>query len=126
MSVTPAGSAASQASDRVHSLRSPSWLSTSVAIIFGLLYAYDAWEAVGNLVGLNVAAGALGTSLSGFGWSVLLGGILLPLVVYVLALWIGRNLSAGPQALVLLVGWCLIAVLSLDMFVSIGLGRLIV
>jgi hypothetical protein len=101
-------------------------LSTSVAIIFGLLYAYDAWEAVGNLVGLNVAAGALGTSLSGFGWSVLLGGILLPLVVYVLALWIGRNLSAGPQALVLLVGWCLIAVLSLDMFVSIGLGRLIV
>lgn len=106
--------------------RTPFWLTVIIAVVFGLLYAYDAWEAVGNLVGLNLQANALGTRLSGFGWGVLIGGIVLPVLVYGVAFWLGRKRSAAVQALLLLAGLALVAALSLDMFVMFGLARLIV
>ncbi|RNE59302.1 hypothetical protein [Cryobacterium tepidiphilum] len=104
----------------------PFWLTVTIAVIFGLFYAYDAWEAVGNLVGLNLQAQSLDTRLSGFGWGVLIGGIALPIVVYAVAFWLGHKRSATVQALLLLAGLALVAVLALDMFVVFGLGRLIV
>jgi hypothetical protein len=39
---------------------------------------------------------------------------------------IGRNRAFGVQALTLLVGLCLVAVLSIDILVIFGLGNLIV
>ncbi|MGO4692403.1 hypothetical protein [Glaciibacter sp. 2TAF33] len=104
----------------------PAWLVATVCIVFGLLYAWDIWEAVGNLVGLTVAAGALDTRLSGFGWGILIGAILLPAAVYGIAFWIGRKRGVGPLALLLLVGLALIAVVTLDIYAVFGLGSLIV
>lgn len=104
----------------------PFWLRIVIAVVFALLYAYDAWEAVGNLVGLNLQAQSLDTRLSGFGWTVLIGGIVLPVLVYGVAFWLGRKRSAGILALLLLAGLALDAALSLDMYVLFGLGRLIV
>jgi len=118
-------SAVTDPTDDAHP-RSPFWLSVVIAVIFALFYAYDAWEAVGNLVGLNLQAESLDTRLSGFGWSVLIAGIALPVVVYGIAFWLGRARSAGVQALLFLAGLALVAALSLDMFVMLGLGRLIV
>ncbi|MFC5928647.1 hypothetical protein D6T64_21765 [Cryobacterium melibiosiphilum] len=106
--------------------RAPSWLTVTVAIAFGLFYAYDLWEAVGNLVGLNIAAGDLDTSLSGGGWAVLIIGVLIPLAVYGLAFWLGRRRAVGVQALMYITGLCLVAVLSLDVYVMFSLGNLIV
>lgn len=104
----------------------PFWLTAVIAVVFGLFYAYDAWEAVGNLVGLYLQAQSLDTRLSGFGWGVLLAGIVLPVLVYAIAFWLGRKRSFGVQALLFLAGLAFVAVLSLDMFVLFGLGRLIV
>lgn len=116
----PAGDA-----DRVSTRRTPQWLAVAIAVLFGLFYAYDAWEAVGNLVGLNSAAQSLDTQLSGFGWGVLIVGALMPVVVYAIAFRLGRNRGAGAQALLLLAGLCLVAAFSLDIFMF-GLGSLIV
>lgn len=102
------------------------WLSVTIAVLFGLFYAYNVWAAVGNLVGLNLQAHSLDTRLSGFGWAVLIAGILLPALVYGIAFWLGRTRSAAVQALLFLAGLALVAALTLDMFVTFGLGRLIV
>ena len=104
--------------------RTPGWLSATITIVFGLFYAYIAWSGLGNLLGLNTAAASLDTSLSGFGWALLLAGVLLPIVVFGLAFWLGRRREAGPQALILLAGLSLVSALSLDIFVF-GLGSLL-
>jgi hypothetical protein len=104
----------------------PVWLVAAICVVFGLLYAWDIWEAVGNMVGLNIAVGALGTQLSGFGWAVLIGAILFPAVVYAIAFWLGRKRGAGALALLLLVGLALVAVVTLDIYAMFGLGSLIV
>jgi hypothetical protein len=106
-------------------LRTPGWLSATIAIFFGLFYAYSAWSGLGNLIGLNAAAAGLDTTLNGFGWGLLLTGVLAPVLVFGIAFWLGRRREAGPQALLLLAGLCLVSALSLDIFVF-GAGRLIV
>lgn len=106
--------------------RTPLWAAVTIAVVFGLFYVYDVWEAVGNLVGLNMAAGSLDTQLSGFGWALLIGGVLLPFVVYGAAAWLGRNRGPRARILLLLTGLCLVAVLSLDIYALFGLGSLIV
>ncbi|MEC5183788.1 hypothetical protein RCH12_001243 [Cryobacterium sp. MP_3.1] len=105
--------------------RTPAWLSATIAILFGLFYAYSAWSGLGNLLGLNSAAQSLDTTLSGFGWGLLLAGVLVPIVVFGIAFWLGRRREAGPQALLLLAGLALVSAISLDIFVF-GLGSLIV
>jgi hypothetical protein len=104
----------------------PVLLVAAICVVFGLLYAWDIWEAVGNMVGLNIAVGGLGTQLSGFGWAVLIGAILFPAVVYAIAFWIGRKRGPGALALLLLVGLALVAVVTLDIYAMFGLGSLIV
>ncbi|WEO76104.1 hypothetical protein BJQ94_12050 [Cryobacterium sp. SO2] len=116
-------STATTAATRIR--RTPAWLSATIAILFGLFYAYSAWSGLGNLIGLNSAAQALDTTLSGFGWGLLLAGVLAPVLVFGIAFWLGRRREAGPQALLLLAGLCLVSALSLDIFVF-GLGSLIV
>lgn len=106
--------------------RPPRWLLLTIAAFFGLFYAYDVWEAVGNLVRLNLQAQSLDTQLSGFGWIVVIFGVLLPVVVFAVAYGLGRNRAFGVQALTLLVGLCAVAAASLSMAAAFGLGRLIV
>ncbi|TFD28980.1 hypothetical protein [Cryobacterium cryoconiti] len=104
--------------------RTPRWLSTTIAILFGLFYAYDVWEAVGNLVGLNILAQSLDSQLSGFGIVVLLIGILGPIVIFVLAAWIGRFRGPAPQAALFLAGLCLSAAIAVNIF-TLGAGSLL-
>lgn len=106
--------------------RTPRWITIALAVLFGLFYVYDVWEAIGNLVGLTLTAQSLDTQLSGFGWTVLIFAVLMPLLVFAIAFVIGRRRSAGVQAVIFFVGLCLVAVLSIDILVMFGLGRLIV
>ena len=62
--------------------RTPFWLELTLAIVFGLFYAYDAWEAVGNLIGMAQVASALETTINGIGWLVLIAAILGVALVY--------------------------------------------
>jgi len=103
----------------------PLWIATTLAVIFGLVYAYDVWEAVGNLVGLSLNAQSLDTQFSAFGWIVLVGAVVLPAVLFGIAFWLGRYRAPGSQVLLYVVGLGASAALSLDVYV-LGFARLLV
>lgn len=92
----------------------PLWLSITIAVVFGVFYAYDVWEAVGNLVGMNLTADGLGIAVTGAGWALLVVGIALPLLAFAIALWLGRRRGPLAQVLILLVGFALVQVLAAD------------
>jgi len=105
--------------------RRPSWPFLVVAVFFGLFYAWDVWAALGNLIGLYLNAGSLDTQLSGFGWGILIAGVLLPILIFLLAARIGRGRPLYAQAALFLVGLALASALALDIY-QFGLGSLIV
>lgn len=103
----------------------PFWQVMIVAIFFGLFYAYDLWEAIGNLVGINVVAEGLGVTISVTGWVVLIAGLLLPPLVFALCLWLGRRRGLFALILILFTGLCAVASLWLSMLSVFTLGNLI-
>ncbi|MEI5584635.1 MULTISPECIES: hypothetical protein [unclassified Agromyces] len=105
--------------------RSPFWLEVALAIAFGLFFAYDAWEAVGNLVGVADLAGSLDTSISGLGWIVLIAAVLLPILLFASAFLLGRRRSAVVQAALYLTGLAVSAALYLDILLMFGVGALL-
>lgn len=105
--------------------RTPFWLEITLAIAFGLFFAYDAWEAVGNLVGVADLAGALDTSISGLGWVVLIAAILLPEALFAAAFLLGRRRPVVVQAALYLTGLAVSALLYLDILLMFGVGVLL-
>ncbi|WP_353816228.1 bacitracin resistance protein [Agromyces sp. SYSU T00266] len=105
--------------------RTPFWIELVLAIAFGLFFAYDAWEAVGNLVGIAGVASALGTTLSVTGWIVLILAILLPVALFAIAFLIGRRRSALVQGALYLAGLAVSALLYLDILLMFGPGALL-
>ena len=108
----------------VPSPATPLWLAATIAVVFGVFYAYDVWEAVGNLVGLNIYAGELEVGLTGYGVALLIVGVAVPLVVYATAFWLGRRRGPLAQAVLFLAGFALVQVLSADVAALFDLGGL--
>ncbi len=100
----------------------PRWLAMTIAVVFGVLYAYDVWEAVGNLVGLNLQAGALGVPLSALGLTLLIAALIVPFLVFGVAFWLGRRRAPLAQVLLFLAGYALVQALAFDAAVFFGLG----
>ncbi|MFK4728264.1 hypothetical protein ROT00_01110 [Agromyces mediolanus] len=117
----PAESGSAEASVRP---ATPLWLAVVIAAIAGVFYAYDVWEAVGNLVGLNVYADTLGVGLTVSGVVVLIIGVVVPFAVYALAFWLGRKRGPLGQLALFVVGYALVQVLSADVAVLFGLNGL--
>lgn len=88
-------------------------VSVIIAALFGLFYAYDLWEAVSNLIELPPVYELFGLDASYIPWWLLWIGVLIPPVVFVLALVIGRRQNVLGRALILLVGLTIVAGLSL-------------
>ena len=105
--------------------RTPFWLELTLAIGFGLFFAYDAWEGVGNLIGMTGIAATLETSITGMGWVVLIAAILLPVGLFAVAFLLGRNRTAVVQAALYLTGLAVSAALYLDILLVFGLGALL-
>lgn len=99
-------------------------LRVALAVLFGLFYAYDAWEAVGNLVGLSQYASALDTGITAIGWVVLIVAILLPIGLFAAAFVLGRRRSPLMQAGFYLAGLAVSALLYLDVVLLLGPGAL--
>lgn len=102
-----------------------SWLGWCVAVFFGLFFAYDVFEAVGNLVGILGTASTLGVAVLPLGWLVLIGGLLLPIVAFAIAYWTGRGKGIGEQAVRYLVALCVVAAISLSTLAMFGAQQLI-
>lgn len=100
----------------------PPWLAAVIAVAFGIFYAYDVWEAVGNLVGLNIYAGELDIAFTASGIALLIVAIAAPLVVYAAAFWIGRRRNPMASVMLFLVGYALVQVLTADVAALFDLG----
>ncbi|MWB99911.1 bacitracin resistance protein [Agromyces seonyuensis] len=93
----------------------PTWLVLAISILFGLFFAWDAWEAVGNFLSITqYYVDGLGGTITVLGWFVYLGSILLPIVIFAAALWLTRRRSVWQLAVVMFAGLCLSAALWLD------------
>jgi hypothetical protein len=79
------------------------WPSIVVAILFGLVYAYILWNAVGNLVNLPKALGELTP------WWLLIVDVAVPVVAFGVAFVLGRRVSVGARALFFLIGLTVVA-----------------
>lgn len=86
-----------------------------VIAVYGVLYSWDLWEAIGNLVGLAPFYEALGIGDS-VPWALLWAGVALPVVVFVFALVLSRGRERlGDRVIIFFVGWASIAAVSLTM-----------
>ena len=74
------------------------WPSILIAAVFGILYAYVLWTAIGNLIQLPVALGEVTP------WWLLILDVALPVGVYVVAFLVGRRQPIGVRALLFFIG----------------------
>ena len=88
------------------------WLGIAIAAVFGLLYAYDLWEAVGNIVGVPQKYEAVGFQVR-TPWVLLVVGLFIPVVTYLAAVLLGLRRNVGARALLLLTGFLVCNGLSL-------------
>lgn len=87
----------------------PLWLTWIVIGGAGLLYAYAVWNAIAHLVSF------LSSGLTVVGWVALLFGVVFPIIVFALALAVGRRRDVGALALLLLTGLGVVAVFWLSL-----------
>lgn len=103
-------------------VRRASWFRLTVIILFGLLYAWDLFAALSNLFGKldELARRNEVRVLNGFApidtpWALLIANLLLPVVVFGLALLIARKRNVGVLSIVLLAGLGVVAAVSLTL-----------
>jgi hypothetical protein len=80
------------------------WTSIAIAIIFGVLYAYVLWDAIGNLVQLPKALDAASVP-----WGLLVVDVALPVIAFAAAFWLGRRRTLPNRFLLFAVGLVLLA-----------------
>lgn len=88
-------------------------LSLVVVAAFALLYAYDVWEAIANLVALPGFYDAYGLGAASIPWWLLWVGVLIPIAAFAIAVVAGRGRSIFAKALILIVGLAVSAGLSI-------------
>lgn len=109
--------------DPVTSERSPrlGWSTIAVLAVFALLYAWDVWEAVENLIVLPAEQANWGLPVP---WSALIAGLAIPIAVFFIAVGLGRRRRLLERAGLLLAGLCLVAVLTLSLTAYVRAGGL--
>ncbi|RLP70037.1 hypothetical protein D9V30_05055 [Mycetocola reblochoni] len=95
-------------------------LDIVLAIPFGLLLAYDVFEAIGNLIGGLSLAGSLDTTLSPIGWAALILGVVAPVALFLLAAILGRGRDLLARVLLYLAALGLSAVIGLNILGQFG------
>jgi hypothetical protein len=97
------------------------WLGLAVAILFGLVYAYDLFEAISNVVGVtaqinlyNQARAVVKLAPVPIPWVWLVIDVLLPPVSYTLAFIIGHRKPVLLKVLVFVIGLTLVAATTLS------------
>jgi len=78
-------------------------LALIVAGLFGLVYAYFVYQAIGNLIELPKSYNSVGLGDS-VPWVLLVIGLLIPVLVYVLAFVIGLRRPVLDKAIIFVMG----------------------
>jgi len=98
--------------------------------VFGLLFAYDVWEGIGNFLGVENQAVQLGLGITTLGWVIMYANVFLPAVVWIvlavaLVVAIVRRIRAGAVvpvwrfAVLLALALVLTAVISADFVLGV-------
>jgi hypothetical protein len=103
------------------------WPTTALLIAFGLLYSLDFWEAVSNL--LLVPADVASTNelldrTDPVPWGGLIASLVLPVLVFIVAIALGRTRTLGAKALLLTAGLALVGAVSLSITAYVRAGGL--
>ncbi len=85
-----------------------------VVVVGALLLADDVWEALGNFIGVNYQRLSLGLALTGWGWFFLTFAVLAPIILFFLAMFITRKMTAWRTLAIYLVTVMISAVIALD------------
>jgi hypothetical protein len=110
------GPEASGAAEAPRARSMPIWLDVSLAVAFGLFYAYDVWEVVESIVQLL----GLGLTFSGGGWAVMIAALVAPLVCFAAAFALARRTGLLGRIALYFAGLCVSAVLFLSLTVLLG------
>ena len=94
----------------------------AVVLAFALLFLWELWGAVANLVFWLSLASSVNRGLTTFAWLVLLVGLAIPVAAFAAALIIGRNRGAGSRARMLLVAYCASQALTLSVLAYFNAG----
>ncbi|MGV8895740.1 MAG: hypothetical protein ACOH10_06325 [Rhodoglobus sp.] len=87
--------------------------TVAVALGLGLLFAWDVWEAVSNLVALPDFYDYAGFGRDNVPWWLLITGVAIPVAVFVIALMLGRGRPLLVKVIVLVVGLAVASALGL-------------
>ncbi len=97
------------------------WLGITIAILFGLFYVYDLFEAISNVVGVtsqitlyNEARAVVKLDPVPIPWVWLVIDVLLAPVVFVLAFVLGRRKTVLLKVLLFVIGLTLVAATTLS------------
>lgn len=83
----------------------PAWITATIAGIFGLFYAYAVWAGLANLLAMNsLATNVLGGSLQPTAWIALVLAMVLPVIIFVIAVVTGGRRAVWKLAVLLAVG----------------------
>jgi hypothetical protein len=93
--------------------------------VFGLLFAFDVWEAIGNFIGIYSQGLLLGLVLTGWGWFFLLLGVLAPIALFVVAAILTRKMSVGKTLALFAVALMVSAVIALDITLAAPYGLIL-
>jgi cation transport ATPase len=83
------------------------WLSITVAIVFGLFYVYAFFVAISDIVDWSISSNAP--------WGFLIAALLLPVVVFAAAFWVGLRRNIFGKALVFILGLVVVAALTITL-----------
>ena len=87
--------------------------SVAIAAVFGLIYAYFLFDAIRSLIELPAQYELVGLSREDAPWPLLVTGVIIPVVMFLAAMIVGRRRSVGNQAIIYLVGLGAVACLGL-------------
>ena len=100
------------------------WLSITVAIVFGLFYAYALFAAISAIVDFPQSWTAVGLDSGDAPWVFPIVTVALPIVIFALAFWVGLRRNVFGKALIFILGLVAVATLttSLDVFADAALA----
>ena len=102
------------------------WLSLVVAALFGLFYAWNAWQSVATMFVLPQFYDAYGYGAENVPWWLLWVGVAVPIVAFLLAFVIGRHSNVLVKALVFLAGLAVTSALGIAIIALEGVLRPVV
>ena len=96
--------------------------SLAVVLAFSLLFLWELWGALNNLIFWLSLAASVNRSLTTFAWLVLLAGLAVPVAAFAAALVVGRRRGAASRARILLVAYCASQAVTLSVLACFNAG----